>query len=85
MRGGVRVRGGAAPPEVDVRDHRRGGVRGDARVKIRAGADARGGADARAGVRAGVKVKAPKPPRVKVKAPKARGSIKVKGGIKIGN
>lgn len=81
---GVRVRGGAAPPAVEVRDHRRGGARGDARVKIKAGADVRGG-DGRARAGARVKVKAPKPPRVKVRPPKAKASIKVKGGVRIGD
>jgi hypothetical protein len=85
---GVTIRGGAgaAPPAVDVRDHRAG-------VRVRGGApgvevrDHRAGADAK--VKAGVKtrIREPKPPQAKPKEreSKARGEVKVKGGLKIGN
>jgi len=62
-------------------------VRAGVRVKAGGGGSAasvrgRGRADARVGAGARVKVKAPK---VKVKAPSVRGSVKVKGGLKIGD
>jgi len=86
---GVRIGGGGAPPAVDVRDHAGAAVRGGAKVRVRAGSavdvrDRRNGGEAavRGGVKARVKVREPK---VKVKEPKVKGSLRVKGGLKIGH
>ncbi|HKE17483.1 MAG TPA: hypothetical protein VKB80_21560, partial [Kofleriaceae bacterium] len=96
---GVRI--GAGAPAVEVRDHASGAVRGGAAVRIGAGAGARGrevrevrdhrtrveaGGGARGSARASagarVQVKAPK---IKVKPPRVKASVKVKGGVKIGH
>ncbi len=88
---GVRIKAGVRAPAVEVRDHR-SSVRGAAGVRVKAGgrevrdhrsrAEVRGRGHASAGASARVKVKAPK---VKVKPPRAKASLKVKGGIKLGN
>jgi FecR protein len=93
VRGGaaVNIKAGVRAPAVEVRDHRsRAEVRGGARVKVKESAhrvESRGRAKADVRASARVKVKAPKPPKIKVKAPKVKGSVnvKAKAGVKLGN
>jgi hypothetical protein len=96
---GVKIKAGVGAPAVEVRDHR-SSVRGAAGVRVKAGGrgapevrdhrtrtEVRGRGQGSAGASARVKVKAPKvkPPKVKVKPPRAKASVKVKGGIKLGD
>ena len=87
---GADVKGAVDGAAVKVRDHR-ADVKGAAGVGVKAGADVKAGAGVK--VRDHRKAPAP-PPAPKVKAPKTpdpkakgevKGSIKVKGGLKIGD